>query len=270
MNESTSRVAALRRALGRLAAPVAAAGDAGHVAIGSEAIDAALDGGLARGRLHELFALDAADAGAAAGFAAMLALRAGGDLLWLRQDQAQRQGGRLHAAGLVELGLDPARVVLILLPDPLAVLRAAIEVARCRSIRVAVIEMWHDPRLLDLTASRRLALAAEQSGIMLLLLRVAAEPSPSAADTRWSVRSAESTALAANAPGPPAFMLELLRRRGGGAGGCWRVEWDRDRHCFTGPDAGRPALPGAVVSLSAGGPAGARTIEPSERQRRSA
>ena len=69
--------------------------------------------------------------------------------------------------------------------------------------------------LLDLTASRRLALAAEQSGVTLLMLRLEAEPVPSAADTRWAVSAAPSQALEANAPGPPQLEIELLRRRVG-------------------------------------------------------
>ena len=71
---------------------------------------------------------------------------------------------------------------------------------------------------LDLTASRRLALAAEQSGVTLFLLRLEAQPVPSAADTRWTVGAAPSRSLEADAPGPPMFEIELLRRRAGPAG----------------------------------------------------
>jgi protein ImuA len=107
--------------------------------------------------------------------------------------------------------------------------------------------------VLDLTASRRLALAAEQSGATLFLLRLGAEPAPSAADTRWAVSAAPSEALEANAPGAPTFDIELLRRRSGPSGMRWRLEWNRDRLAFI-----DPALPGAVVSLSTGRPAAAQ------------
>jgi protein ImuA len=97
---------------------------------------------------------------------------------------------------------------------------------------------------LDLTASRRLSLAAEKSGVPLLLLRMNAEPVPSAAETRWRVAAAPSHALPGNAPGMPCFDVELLRCRSRPAGQSWRLEWDRDRKLFR--DA---ALPGAVVPV---------------------
>ena len=100
------------------------------------ALDAALHGGLARGRVHELFAAEADDAASAAGFAAMLALRVAGrqaPILWLRTDEAERRGGGLHAPGLVELGGDPDSLVLGQAPDAKALLRGAADAARCRA-----------------------------------------------------------------------------------------------------------------------------------------
>ena len=190
-------------------------------ATGHEALDAALGGGLARGRVHELFALEADDAASAAGFAAMLALRAGrqgAPILWLRTDEAERRGGRLHAPGLAELGGDPDALVLALAPDAKALLRGAADAARCAGLRALIVECWGKCPGLDLTASRRLALAAERSGVTLFMLRLEAEPVPSAADTRWAVSAAGRDGLEANAPGPPMFEIELLRRRAGPAG----------------------------------------------------
>src|SRR5204862_316546 len=67
---------------------------------------------------------------------------------------------------------------------------------------------------------------------------------------RGRVSPAPSFALAADAPGPPAFDLELLRRRAGPAGRRWRVEWNRERRAFQ-PLVGQ-ALSGAVLPLAAG------------------
>lgn len=215
--------------------------------LGHARLDAAMGGGLGRGQLHELFAAESGDKGSAAGFAAMLACltgHAGAPLFWLREEMAERQG-RLHAPGLAEIGIDPARLILVVLPDPVALLRAAVDVVRCGSVGAAVIELWGTPRALDLTASRRLALAAETSGVTPLLLRAEAEPSPSAAQTRWSVHAAPSTMIEAEAPGGPAFTVELLRQRGRPGGGCWHLEWDRDRSRFC-----EPTLSGAVVSAA--------------------
>ncbi|HWK42495.1 MAG TPA: hypothetical protein VNR60_11245 [Croceibacterium sp.] len=167
-------------------------------------------------------------------------------MFWLREEGAERQAS-LYPPGLAEIGIDPRGMVLVALPDPVTLLRAAVDVVRCSSVGVAVIELWRSPRALDLTASRRLALAAEASGVTILLLRLEAEPSPSAAQTRWSVHTAPSTALDAEAPGRPSFMVELLRQRGRPDGGTWYLEWDRDRNRFS-----DTTLSGTMVSASLG------------------
>lgn len=249
-------------------------------ATGHAGIDAALGGGLARGRLHELYAHEPDDASSTAGFAAMLALMLaanssavgapGGAIVWLRQDQAQRRGGGLYAPGLVDIGLDPARLIVGVLADPLAMLRAAAEVVRCQEVAVAVIELWQRPRELDLTASRRLAIATEHSGVSALMLRVDADPTPSAAWTRWQVAAAPSAALEANAPGHPALDIRLVRQRSRPAEGRWQVEWDReagifrdggsiaDRGATALPGSGQAALPRTAVPLPPRQPAGNR------------
>lgn len=228
-----------------------------RIATGHAALDVALDGGLARGRVHELFAAEGDDSASATGFAAMLALRtvgSQGPLFWLRTDEAERRGGRLHGPGLVELGGDPDSLVLGQAPDAKALLRSAADAARCPGLGALVVECWGKCSALDLTVSRRLSLAVEQSGVTLLLLRLEADPVPSAADTRWSISAAPSQALEANAPGAPMFEIELLRRRAGPAGMRWRLEWNRDRLQFT-----EPSLPGAMVPLSSCRPVSAAT-----------
>jgi protein ImuA len=253
MRESVDTLAMLRRDLASIAGDGRLSAD-GRFATGHETLDAALDGGLARGRVHELFAAEADDAASAAGFAAMLSMRVAANtpILWLRTDEAERRGGRFHAPGLAELGGDPDALVLGIAPDAKALLKGAADAARCAGLGALVVEFWGKCPALDLTASRRLALAAEQSGATLLMLRLEAEPSPSAADTRWAVSAAPSFALEANAPGPPQFEIQLLRRRAGPSGMRWRLEWDRDQTIFR-----EPALPGAVVPLPAGRPAAA-------------
>jgi protein ImuA len=252
LRESVDHLAMLRRNLASIAGGRLLSRDQ-RIATGHYALDAALGGGLARGRVHELFAAEAEDGPSAAGFAAMLALRAVGRrslIFWLRTDQAERRGGVIHGPGLAELGGDPDVLVLGQAPDAKALLRAAADAARCPGLDALVVECWGKCPALDLTASRRLALAAEQSGVTLLMLRLEAEPVPSATDTRWAVSAAPSRALEANAPGPPAFEIELLRRRAGPSGMRWRLEWNRDRLIFT-----DPALSGAVVPLPSRRPA---------------
>lgn len=253
MAESTRSFALLRR---RIEAMAGRANDATgtRLSLGHDSLDASLDGGLSRGRLHEVFASETDEAAAATGFAMMLALRAqteGTPLLWLRTDAAERRAGRFHAPGFLELGGDPDRLMLAVAPDETMLLRCVADALRCAGLGMVVAECWGSPPALDLTASRRLTLAAEQSGVTALLLRIDASPAPSAADTRWSVAAAPSTPLEADAPGLPALDIELLRRRAGPAGQRWRVEWNRDERCFR-----EPALPGAVVPFPVGGSAG--------------
>lgn len=254
MRESIDQLTVLKRNLASIAGVKRLSGDQ-RIATGHGSLDAALGGGLARGRVHELFAAEPEDSASTSGFAAMLALRAAGDgapIFWLRHDEGERRGGTLHAPGLVELGGQPDAVVMGQAPDARTLLKSATDAARCAGLKVLVVECWGKCAELDLTASRRLALAVEQSGVTLLLLRLAAEPVPSAADSRWSVGAAPSQALDAEAPGRPMFELELLRRRAGPSGMRWRLEWDRDQIIFR-----EPAHAGAVVSIPAGGPAAA-------------
>jgi protein ImuA len=244
-------MAALRARIGAIEGPRPAEG--ALFALGAAALDAQLGGGLPKGRLHELFAAEADDRGALAGVALMLAMRAGdGPLLWLRQDRAVKAAGALYGPGLADLGFDPARLIEVVAPDEAALLRAAGDAVRCPQLAMLLIEPWKAARELDLTASRRLAVAAEKSGVTVLLLRAEAEPGPSAAYSRWRVRSGASAALEAEAPGHPAVGIELLRHRGGLEGLSAWLEWNRDEYSFR--DA---PLSGAAFSLPAGGPADA-------------
>ncbi len=227
----------------------------------SRPVDAWLSRGLAPAQLHEVFAAEADDGPSGAGFAIACALAADAmPLLWLRTEAGERQGGRLHATGLAELGIDAATVLMVLVADESALLRAAADAARCPGLGTLLIETWGRAPGLDLTATRRLMLAAESSGVTVLSLRVAAEPVPSAAATRWRVTAAPSRALEADAPGGPAFQVELLRRRGGHAGLGWRVEWNRDSRIFN-----PQALSGASLPLAPGGAAADRAPAPLRR-----
>lgn len=187
-------------------------------------MDAALGGGLVLAGCHELYGP------AGTPFALMLALAAprAGPILWLAD--ARGDEGRLYGAGLAELGGDPARLWLVHAPGAVPALRAAAEALRCAALACVVIE-GGAASALDLTATRRLQLAAAASGVFTLLLR-SGPPRPSAALTRWQVRAAPARRLAANAPGPPRLALTLERQRAGPADLSLILEWDRDRRRF--------------------------------------
>jgi len=215
-------------------------------------IDDWLSGGLRRDGLHEFYAAGAGDESAAMMVALLLALqgrRQGRPILWLREEKGRR-GARPYAPGLKQCGIDPDALLLVRAPDGKALLRAAIATARHGGAGAMLLEVKGRAPLLDLTASRRLALAAEARGMMAMIVRSNAEPTPSVAHSRWRVASAPSQPLAANAPGHPVFHLTLLRQRSGRDGIDIIMEWDREHGHF------RPALPRGASALPAGRAAG--------------
>lgn len=231
---------------------------AGHFNFGVETIDSALGEGLVRANVHETFHARTNDITSAFGFTLALALRAAESkfILISGQDFIVAEAGGINSAGMSEIGLDPSRIIFVRARDTEGVLRAGEEAARCAALGAVVIAPWGESKIMNFTASRRLVLAAAKSNVPIFLLRAAAKPSQSAAATRWSVRSAPSRPLEANAPGFPAFDVTLLRHRGGMAGQSWRVEWDRDQRCFRDQKhAGTTPVSRPVVPVSADGQA---------------
>jgi len=162
------------------------------------------------------------------GVLALMHLAKRGPKLWVRHAALDREHGAPYAAGLAEFGVDPAQVILVRTPDVTGALQAGLEGARCHGLGAVMIELWGEAKAYDLTASRRLVLAAKASGIGVFITRMAATPHASAAETRWLIHPAPSRALAARAPGHPLFDLTLLRTRHGREGLRYLVEWDRD------------------------------------------
>ncbi|MCJ2184842.1 hypothetical protein MTR62_19420, partial [Novosphingobium sp. 1949] len=165
---------------------------------GIATLDAALGGGFAQGCVHEIYAAEPADAAAAAGFSAALASgmsgradgRAGPGtgrgqraVLWLRARRSVQAAGLLQGRGWAELGGAPELGLVGVVPDTLALLRAGVDALRHAPLGAVIVEGCGAMRELDLTASRRLVLAAQGSGVPLLLLRLDASPAPSAAQT---------------------------------------------------------------------------------------
>ncbi len=245
MNDSSAPLARLKRRLERLERPRAAS-VAGRIGFGCADLDGRLGGGLAAGALHEICAAGEGDHSAASALALLLAMRAGGNdkpILWVREDKGERLHGQLYGPGMGELGVDPDRIILVCAPDTLSSLRAAADIAGCMALAAVVIEPWGAAKALDLTASRRLVLAAEKSGVAAFILRDNAVAMASAAATRWAVAAAPSLVLPGNAPGHCVLALELLRHRGGVAPFSLTLEWDRDQQSFREPSLSRAVLP---------------------------
>ena len=161
-------------------------------------------------------------------------------LVWVRQDFAEIESGALSMSGLAELGLDPRLLVTVRAADVDTALRTAADALACDALGAVVLEVWGEARQFDLVASRKLTLAAQASGVTGLLLRVAAVPLPSTAETRWIVRAAHSPPArsAWSAWGAPVFDAQLVRNRHGPVGR-WIMEWKCDE-CLFGEPAAHP------------------------------
>jgi protein ImuA len=230
-----------------------------YQSLGHAEVDACLNGGLARGALHEVFAKIGHEA-SATGFAAGLAARVakGKPILWIRQDFAGLEFGEIAATGLLELGIDPSKFLILRVAHAEDALRAASDALTCTALGAVVMEVVGEHKVLDLKASRRLTLGAAETNVTAFLLRFNAVPDASSAETRWTIRGARSNAQDENW-GMPRFDAELVRNRHGRTGH-WVMEWNCDEAIFC-----QPADRGAVVSAPFDRPAAA-AMESEERR----
>jgi len=189
------------------------------VSTGLAEIDDALPwGGLPPG-LHEIAA--ATGDAAKAGFAASLIGRRPGPVLWCRSHHTALAAGDPYGPGIAGLGLSPDRLILVEAAKSAELLWAMEEGARVKGL-AAIVADGVTP---DLTAGRRLQLAAEAGEGLVFLLQAGRQAAASSALTRWFVSSGPSRPEA-DGPGRPCWKIELWRCRGGGQPREWMVEWD--------------------------------------------
>ena len=275
--ELRRRILALERAGSRTEQK---AGSARALSFGVPEIDDALPWrGLAPAALHEISgpARDASALGFVCALLARLAARAPGAVLWCRRRGASYESGDIYAPGLAAFGLDPSRLIVLGARQGRDVLWAMREGLSCARLLAVVGEV--ETAAVGLTASRRLQLAAEKSGVGCFLLRTVppeggqlnTAPSeggqsnitlgnaeePSAALSRWRVRAAPSgpvpgleTAPAAErwfGPGRLRWYAELHRCRAA-ASREWLVEWHHETGNFTvaAPLRDRSVVPAAI------------------------
>lgn len=182
---------------------------------GVTAIDRHLpQGGLALGALHEVAggANGAIDGAAAASFAAGIAARTGGKVLWCHSQ------GDLFAPALNQSGLREDQIVFFEARDEASILGCFEEALRHGGLTAVVAEIASLSRV----SSQRLRLAAETSGTMALAIRrwkrhVDARDfgQPTSAFTRWRVTETHSAPLPVRGVGRARWLLELMRCRGG-------------------------------------------------------
>ena len=173
--------------------------------------------------LSELFATHPRDGGWAGFLLAQLATDK--PLLWVQDRMAILESGRVHPPGL------PAQdLIHVEARDARDALWAMEEGLRCSGLSAVVGEIWGDPKALDFTATRRLAVASERSGVAAFLIRLGGHANLSGARMRWRIASAPSLAndLDPKAPGLPAWDAELFRARGMPPGR-WSIAHEADR-----------------------------------------
>jgi protein ImuA len=181
-------------------------------------------GGLAFGSLHEVVPAAESDMPAAFGFVVALLGRisSSGPVVFVATPDRPIRAIRFSGHGLHGLGLDPARVILVEAGDEQQALWALEESLRSGAPD-AVVGMTGAK--LDLKKSRRLHLAASESGIPLLLLRPAAVFGSSAAVTRWRVASASAALDPFGLIAGWRWRVALERCRNGRPG-AWLLEFD--------------------------------------------
>jgi protein ImuA len=213
MHTRKAKIKALRATLAALEQRA----DRPPVPLGLEPIDATLPGGgLARGAVHAVIG------DAATGFAARIAGRIDGAVLWC-VDAAARAG--LYGPGLAALGLDPARLIVARCANRTDMLWTMEEGLRCPALAMVIGE---PPGRIDLTASRRLQLAAEVGGGLGIVLGTSQNSGsmpPNALESRWRIDPVPARARGC-------WRITLERCRGAAAGAQWMVEWDETTgHC---------------------------------------
>jgi protein ImuA len=173
-------------------------------------------GGLPTGCIHEVKGTSLSSALA---FSSILSARIAGDrgnIVYIAPDRS------LHALGLLPYGVRLDQFLLVSVRRQQDLAWAVMEALRCSQVS-AVMTVLEG---VDLTASRRLQLAAENSGATCFLLGHATSAAIASPITRWKVSAH------AGKPGQrfdePAWTLDLLYCRGGRPGN-WTLEWRNQR-----------------------------------------
>lgn len=216
----------------------------GRLGLGVPAFDGLLGGGLPLGALQEIRAAETRDAGAGAGFLlavlARLALcRGQAPLVWISEAGSRREAGELYAPGLAEIGIRPDLLISVAVRTAEEALWAFEAALSCRKVGAAVCEMRR--AALALSATRRCALKARESGVTGFLLRLGAAPEPTAADVRLALSPAPAGTIDnfAAGVGRVAWRIAVEKNRHGRTGAV-TVEWNAYERAF----AERPAEPG--------------------------
>lgn len=148
-------------------------------------------------------------------------------VLWVQDRVSRMETGVPYLPGM-----EGICVLRVAVNRPVDALWAMEEGLRCAGLRAVVGEIWGDPAALSFTATKRLAMRAEASGVSCWLIRRAAAANLSAARDRWRVGAMPSVPIAADiqAPGAPRWRVELFRSRNMQPA-TWVARYDRAKDC---------------------------------------
>lgn len=143
-------------------------------------------------------------------------LQKGGAAVWISLSEI------IFPPALVPFGINPAQLIFIRLRQPKEILWTIEEALKCEGLTAVVGEI----STIDLTQSRRLQLATEQSGVTGFLLHTNQRTqNTTTCIGRWQIHSLQSeTEDGLPGIGFPRWHVELLKLRNGKPGN-WRFEW---------------------------------------------
>ena len=175
--------------------------------------------------LTDMLSVTATDP-AATGFLLSLLRDACGPVLWVQDHMSRRENGHLYTSALTGFGLTQP-VLQVHVSHPRDVLWAMEEGAACAGLSAVVGEIHGAPAVLDFTATKRLALRADVSGVPVILLRSGDPGVLSAARERWRVTSLPSKTHPHDlrSSGTPQWDVNLFRARGRTTGR-WVAQYD--------------------------------------------
>jgi protein ImuA len=177
-----------------------------------------------KGNIHEVWAEKPDDQFAATAFTLSILKETKKPFLWVTSQALLREHGMPYGPGLQAAGIDPAMLLLVQCRTQQDVLWVLEEALKSKALAAVIGEVG----AVDLTASRRLVLAAREYNTQgLLLVRTASMPS-SAAYSRWKVEPAVSNGAPfdVRAPGIAGGIATRVKHRGGKRPVTHKMEWD--------------------------------------------
>jgi protein ImuA len=208
--------------------------------------------------LNEIMPAAPGDHAAALGFSLAWALMASQDgvIFWAAPERDFFEDGLPNAEGLAQFGLSLDRLLLVRTNSQIDALWATEQALATPGI-LALCAISPGKKIMSLTATRRLLLAAEKHKTRCILLRLDSAGT-SAAWSRWRVSTVPGQGMARELDAP-SFTAHLIRNRAGPSGLSVNLQWDIHEHAFRitkgGPDT---AMDGTVSAASADRPTDAQ------------